>query len=79
MDKLYALGSSFRNALTKIRKGEMNKMRDVAFGPVFYIMSAVPILLVVLVIALVIFAAVKVANISAKRKEEEKRNGEDDL
>ncbi len=79
MDKLYALGSSFRNALTKIRKGEMNKMRDVAFGPAFYIMSAVPILLVVLVIALVIFAAVKVANISAKRKEEEKRNEKDDL
>ena len=58
-----------RKKLNELFKGEAFKMRDVAFGPTFYIMSAMPIVLVIAVIALAIFAAVKIAKISKNKKD----------
>ena len=58
-----------RKKLNELLHGEAFKMRDVAFGPTFYIMAAMPIVLVVVVIALAIFAAVKIVKISKNKRD----------
>lgn len=51
-------------------KKEAFKMRDVAPGPWIVVPYVIPALLIVIVVAVAIFAVTKVVKISQKRKEE---------
>ena len=64
---------SFKN----FAKKEAFKMRDVAPGPWIVIPYVIPALLVIIVVAVVIFAVTKVVRISRKRKAEEGRDHDD--
>ncbi len=79
MNCISEFASVMKGYFKKLSKDESRKMRDVAFGPGFYIMQAMPIVLVIVVIVLVIIAAIKVANISARRKAEQDKDRKDDL
>ena len=57
-----------RKRISDFINRESLKMRDVAFGPVFYFAAAIPVVLLILVAAVVIFAIVKIVKISKDKK-----------
>ena len=66
-----------KTRLNNLRKKVNNSMFDVAAAPMFIVILGLPVLLIVVVTALLIFALKKIGQISKARKAQQQKDQEE--